>query len=103
MQFFPGEHLFQSAFLQFDSEAFWKEIIENAGLVSVGIDIDGSEATDADFLHFLLRNASGPVIGEDFAKLTKRFGGRSLDLNLVSRSGQSLLNAIVLPRFSNGC
>jgi hypothetical protein len=68
--FFSLEHRFEGVVLQFDFETPWHERVENGGLVNVGIDKYGSEVTNADFLHFLRRDASRLIIGEDFAWLT---------------------------------
>lgn len=66
MQFLPGEHRFQYAILLLDSKSLRKQIVEDASLVDVRINIDGSAATNPEFLHLLLRDASGPVVGKDF-------------------------------------
>ncbi len=68
-QFFPGEHCFQNAILLVYSKAFWKQIVDDAGLVDVRIDKDRSAAGDPEFLHFLLRYAPGSVAGKDFGEL----------------------------------
>lgn len=49
-----------------DSKSLRKQIVKDASLVDVSINIDGSAATNPEFLHFLLRDASGPVVGNDF-------------------------------------
>jgi len=101
LHFFSGNHRFQNSILPIKFETLGKEIVENAGLVDVGINIDGSTAADANFLHLLLQNASRPVVRKDFGVLPGLFGARScLDLNLVSRSRKPLLNDLVLPWFS---
>ena len=66
MQFLPGEHSFEYVFLLLDSKSLRKQIVKDASLVDVRINIDGSAATNPEFLHFLLRDASGPVVGKDF-------------------------------------
>ena len=66
LQFLPGKHCFQYAFLLLDSKSSRKQIVEDASLVDVRININGSAASNPEFLHFLLRNASGPMVGEDF-------------------------------------
>lgn len=67
MQFLPGEHCFENAILLLDSESLRKQIVKDASLVDVRINIDGLQAlTNPEFLHFLLRDASGPVVGKDF-------------------------------------
>ena len=66
MQFLPGEHCFEYVFLLLDSKSLRKQIVKDASLVDVRINIDGSAATNPEFLHFLLRDASGPVVGKYF-------------------------------------
>jgi len=67
LQFLPGEHCFENAFFLLDSKSLRKQIVKDASLVDVRINIDGLQAlTNPEFLHFLLRDASGLAFSDNF-------------------------------------